>query len=93
MEEASYQEDAEYAVFDDMQGGFDFFHAYKFWLGAQAEFTITDKYRGKKHMKWGKPSVWLCNTDPALEKVDMEWLHGNCEIVNLRETIFRASTE
>ena len=24
--------DAKYAVFDDMQGGLEFFHAYKFWM-------------------------------------------------------------
>ena len=41
--------DAQYAIFDDMQGGFDFFHGYKFWLGGQKEFTVTDKYKGKNN--------------------------------------------
>nr|UBQ66296.1 Rep protein [finch CRESS-DNA virus] len=85
--------DVDYAVFDDMQGGFDFFHGYKFWLGAQAEFTVTDKYKGKRHIKWGKPSIWLCNLCPAAEKVDWEWIEGNCTVVSLNEPIFRASTE
>lgn len=78
---------------DDMQGGFEFFHGYKFWLGAQKEFCVTDKYKGKKHLPWGKPSIWLCNNDPSTEKVDYDWLLGNCVIVHLRQTIFRASTE
>lgn len=85
--------EAGYAVFDDMQGGFDFFHGYKFWLGAQREFTVTDKYKGKKHILWGKPSIWLCNNDPSVEKVDWEWLEGNCTIVKLDRTIFHANTE
>lgn len=85
--------DVEYAVFDDMCGGFDFFHQYKFWLGSQAHFTMTDKYKGKKQIKWGKPSIWLCNINPAGEKVDWDWVEGNCDVVHLQDTIFRASTE
>lgn len=81
----------EYAVFDDMQGGFDFFHAYKFWLGCQDEFTVTDKYKGKRTIKWGRPSIWLCNNDPSSEKVDWDWIEGNCTIIRLTEPIFRAS--
>lgn len=93
MGELEDTNDVDYAVFDDMQGGFDFFHGYKFWLGAQAEFTVTDKYKGKRHIKWGKPSIWLCNLCPAAEKVDWEWIEGNCTVVSLNEPIFRASTE
>ena len=57
-------EDAQYAVFDDIQGGFQFFPAYKGWLGAQQTFTVTDKYRGKTTINWGRPSIWLMNDDP-----------------------------
>lgn len=85
-------EDVQYAVFDDMQGGLDYFHAYKFWLGCQAEFYVTDKYKGKKLIKWGKPSIYLSNSDPRGDKgADIEWLEGNCDFVYLSETIFRAS--
>lgn len=93
MDETLNLEDVKYAVFDDMQGGFDFFHGYKFWLGAQAEFYVTDKYKGKKHVKWGKPSIWLCNNDPQNEKVDWGWITGNCDVVELWDPIFRANTE
>lgn len=92
MEDVMNLDDVEYAVFDDMQGGFDFFHAYKFWLGCQDEFTVTDKYKGKRKIKWGKPSIWLCNINPAGEKVDWDWVEGNCAIVGLQEPIFRANT-
>lgn len=93
MDETLTLGDVEYAVFDDMQGGFDFFHGYKFWLGAQKEFYVTDKYKGKKWIQWGKPSIWLCNNDPEMEKVDWGWIQGNCDVVWLRDPIFRANTE
>lgn len=76
------RDDAEYAVFDDISGGFKFFPNYKGWLGCQAEFTVTDKYRAKKKFKWGKPSIMLMNSNPADDPhVDYEWLEGNCEII------------
>lgn len=75
------RDDARYAVFDDIAGGFKFFPGYKGWLGCQSEFTVTDKYRPKRRFVWGKPSIMLMNTDPAADSdVDYEWLIGNCDI-------------
>ena len=75
-------EDAEYAVFDDIIGGFEFFRNYKAWLGCQSEFTLSDKYRHKRKFCWGKPSILLMNDDPrASPHVDVDWLEGNCDIV------------
>nr|QJB18714.1 MAG: replication-associated protein [Genomoviridae sp.] len=87
-------EDVDYAVFDDMQGGLEFFHSYKFWLGAQKQFYATDKYRGKKLIDWGKPSIYISNTNPLADKnADVDWLMGNCDIVHVDAPIFRANTE
>lgn len=87
-------DDVEYAVFDDMQGGLEFFHSYKFWLGSQQEFYVTDKYKGKKLVKWGKPCIYVSNGDPRHDKgADIHWLEGNCIFVELRSAIFRANTE
>lgn len=87
-------DDVDYAVFDDMQGGLKFFHAYKFWLGAQKQFYATDKYKGKRLIDWGKPCIYLSNSNPlADEGVDHDWLVGNCLFVNIEEPIFRANTE
>ena len=72
----------EYAVFDDMQGGLEYFHAYKFWLGAQKQFYATDKYKGKQLINWGKPAIWLSNNDPRGENgADYDWLNANCIFV------------
>lgn len=84
-----FDENVKYAVFDDIQGGLEFFHAYKFWLGHQAEFFATDKYRGKKLIRWGKPAIWCSNTDPRIDKgADADWLDANCEFVFINERLF-----
>uniref|UniRef100_A0A8E7G1T8 Replication-associated protein n=1 Tax=Turdus hortulorum Genomoviridae sp. TaxID=2814995 RepID=A0A8E7G1T8_9VIRU len=84
--------DVDYAVFDDMQGGLEFFHGYKFWLGCQSQFYATDKYKGKKLIDWGRPSIWLSNEDPRHDKgADVDWLNGNCIFVRLMAPIFRAN--
>lgn len=85
MDEASTE--AEYAVFDDMIGGFEFFKNYKAWLGCQYEFTLTDKYKRKTKFVWGKPSLWLANDDPLADPhVDHQWLLGNCDIVYIGQS-------
>ncbi|AQA27279.1 replication associated protein [Thrips-associated genomovirus 3] len=86
-------EDVDYAVFDDMQGGLEFFHAYKFWLGAQSQFYATDKYKGKQLIHWGRPAIYCSNTTPLADKgADVDWLMGNCDIVHIDSPIFRANT-
>lgn len=85
---------AKYAVFDDMQGGFKYFPSYKGWLGAQKSFTVTDKYKGKTTIEWGRPTIWVMNESPSsCTDVDYDWLMGNCFIVHVGHAIFRANTE
>lgn len=88
----------EYAVFDDIIGGFEFFRNYKGWLGCQAEFTLTGKYRPNKKFMWGKPTIMCMNDDPRMDpKVDLDWLEKNCNIVYIGEQLVdiipQASTE
>ena len=45
---------ASFAVFDDF-GGIKFLPSYKFWLGHQSQFYVTDKYKGKKLVHWARP--------------------------------------
>ncbi|AMH87663.1 replication-associated protein [Pacific flying fox faeces associated gemycircularvirus-1] len=81
-------EDAKYAVLDDIQGNFQFFPSYKGWLGGQSTFTVTDKYRGKTTIQWGRPTIWLMNDDPEeVGHVDLNWLRGNCDIIHLTDTL------
>lgn len=56
--------DAEYAVFDDMRGGLAMFPSFKEWFGAQAIVSVKKMYRDPVQVKWGKPCIWLANSDP-----------------------------
>lgn len=79
-------DDVEYAIFDDF-GGLKYLPTFKFWLGHQKQFYVTDKYRGKQLVEWGKPSIWLSNTNPldeyGVKPEDVEWLLANCEVIHI----------
>ena len=51
--------------------------------------------REPKLVKWGKPSIYLANTDPRNEmlQADVEWMEKNCIFVEVNSPIFRANTE
>jgi len=80
----------EYAVFDDCK--LKYVTNWKGWLGQQKEFITTDKYKGKKLIKWGKPVIWCSNEDPrdefGLSGQDVEWLNGNCEVIYLEVKLY-----
>lgn len=85
--------DVDYAVFDDIQGGIKFFHGYKNWLGCQFQFQIKGLYRDPQIICWGKPAIWIANSDPRQDvgPDEAEWLEGNCTFVEVLEPIFHAS--
>jgi hypothetical protein len=76
---------AEYAIFDDITDITKFYH-YKQWLGAQEQFTTTDKYRKKCTVKWGKPCILLSNFLP--NHWDMDWIRGNCIVVQVHNSLY-----
>lgn len=89
-------DDVDYAIFDDF-GRLKYLPTYKFWLGHQKQFYVTDKYKGKKLVHWGKPAIWLNNDDPREEHgvtaSEVEWLNKNCIFIYLDESIIsHAST-
>jgi len=95
--------DAKYAVFDDIRGGFGFFHGYKEWLGCQPHVSIKQLYREPFYMKWGKPTIWLCNKDPREDayppnaRPDFEWMEKNVDFIEVKDSLIasisRANTE
>ena len=76
-----FDENADYAVFDDIAGGSSSSLITKDgWV--HKTFTVTDKYRAKKRIDWGKPCIMLMNEDPTIDShVDSAWLLGNCDII------------
>jgi len=62
--------------------------SYKSWLGAQKQFWATDKYKGKKLIEWGRPSIYIANNDPRWDEgVDRDWLEGNCIFVEITTSL------
>lgn len=81
---AIFDELAEYAVFDDFEWAY--MPSKKAWWGGQQQFTITDKYRKKKTIKWGKPIIYLCNPDDdPREQVNKfpQWFRDRSMIIEL----------
>lgn len=93
-DECMKTEDAEYAIFDDIRGGIKFFPSFKEWLGCQLWVTVKCLYREPKLVKWGKPSIWISNTDPRdnMEAADVDWMNKNCIFVAVDSPIFHANT-
>lgn len=83
-----FDEGKDYVVFDDVS--YDYFPNYKGWLGAQKSMVLTDKYRGKRTVKWGKPCIWLHNSNPMVEANgwDKAWLEANAVIVELPHKLY-----
>ncbi|AXB22598.1 replication associated protein [Lynx canadensis faeces associated genomovirus CL1 46] len=84
-----------YAVFDDIAGGIKFFPRFKDWLGCQMEFMVKEMYRDPHLFKWGRPAIWIANTDPRhdMSHEDVTWLEANCIFVEIDSAIFHANTE
>jgi len=80
-----WNENAEYAIFDDFED-WSRFYCYKQFLGAQKEFVLTDKYIKKKNLKWGKPCIILSNDFPDFK--DKAWIEVNCFICEIRTPLF-----
>ena len=87
-----------YAVFDDIGGGLlgmgSHSLAYKQWLGGQHQFTTTDKYKKKRTIIWGRPTIYIAQTNPLLERgVDVDWLAGNCILVEIKQDMISIAAE
>jgi len=84
-----WDDGARYCVLDDFD--VKFFPQWKSFLGSQKCFVLTDKYRKKRTVNWGKPTIWLCNPecDPRKYLVfALDWIDANCVIVELEEKLY-----
>lgn len=74
---ATFNPEARYVIFDDFD--WEYMPNKKSWFGAQREFTVTDKYRKKMTIRWGKPLIYLTNDELTLN----DWFRDNCIRVQL----------
>ncbi|EGO20879.1 hypothetical protein SERLADRAFT_441268 [Serpula lacrymans var. lacrymans S7.9] len=87
-------EASDYIVLDDIS--LEHFPNYKSWFGAQKQFVVTDKYKSKRTVKWGKPCIWLSNENPLdirARGINTEWIAGNTIVVNLDHRLYDVPDE
>ena len=82
-----WDNDAEYAIFDDFDKEGkkleEYFPQWKCWFGAQKEFTVTDKYRKKMSVKWGKPIIFISNNEIECNSKTLDYIKKNTIRINV----------
>ena len=76
-----FDENADYAVFDDIAGGSSSSLITKDgWV--HKNIHCDRQVPGEEAYRLGKPCIMLMNEDPTIDShVDSAWLLGNCDII------------
>lgn len=86
-----WNEDADYIILDDFNPEITkYLPSWKCFFGGQKQFVLTDKYRGKRTVHWGKPMIWLSNEDifKHLNFEQIDFVKKNCEVIVLMNKMF-----
>ena len=86
-----WDDTADYIILDDFSSDITkFFPCWKCFFGGQKQFVLTDKYRGKRTVTWGKPMIWLSNEDifSNLKIEHVNFIKANCEVVILINKLY-----
>lgn len=75
-----------FLIFDDVP--WERIHNKKAFFGAQEQFVLTDKYRKKITVKWGKPCIYLCNPEDFPPELNTEWYQENVVICNIQNKLY-----
>lgn len=78
---------ASFIIFDDFE--WQFFPCKKQFIGCQKVFTLTDKYKKKKTVTWGKPAIILTN-DNVFNYIhnSLDWYNNNLQTIELINPLF-----
>lgn len=81
-----WNDNAKYIILDDFTIEVDkYLPSWKCFFGSQEEFTLTDKYRSKRTVKWGKPLIWLNNEDFKVSLSTYTYIHLNSKIIEIKK--------
>lgn len=87
-----WDSNASYIVFDDIP--WDRFKGWwKQFFGAQKEFVLTDKYKKKQKVLWGKPCIYLCNEEANPRDLlyfdsEKQWLDENTITCKINSSLY-----
>lgn len=59
----------------------------QFFGGQKEPFFLSDKYKGKREVYLGGPSIYLCNSYPAFTE-ERNWIDRNVTIISINEPLF-----
>jgi len=81
-----------YIIFDDLEWD-TFKHSAKSFCGGQSDFSVTDKYRRKRKLVGGVPSIILLNPnefkyDGWMDFALTDWGKQNIQIIELRNKLY-----
>ncbi|QDJ95247.1 replication-associated protein [Capybara virus 20_cap1_494] len=88
-----WDEDADYIVLDDLPMAK--VPGWKVLLGSMGDMVLYDRYRPKKHVRWGpkKCCIILCN--PGVDwrfspewKAESEWCNINVEVIEIQDNLY-----
>lgn len=85
-----FDSNVDYGIFDDIPIDFLKFN-YKLWLGCQSDFVVSDKYKKKRTIVWGKPLIYLCNHDQydiMKKELNFDWIECNSVIQVLTNKLY-----
>lgn len=86
-----WDDSVDYIILDDFSSDIlKYLPSWKCFFGGQKEFVLTDKYRGKKTVKWGKPMIWLSNEDifKNLNIEHINFIKKNCTVIVLDKNLY-----
>jgi len=94
-----FRAEASYLILDDVPWEFVGSAKKGLW-GGQAELVATDKYMGKRKIKWGKPLIYCVNDDQdpfysrddkgraRISHAEESWYRTNCVVVRVTAPLF-----
>jgi len=86
-----WNDEAKYIILDDIN--IKFFPQWKSFFGSQKRFVLTDKYRRKRTVDWGRPCIWVSNPDMDPRRIlsgdELTWLYGNVEVYDVTVPLFQ----
>lgn len=79
---------AEYLVVDDVP--WEYFVGKKQFLGGQKSFILTEKYVRKTRITFGKPCVYISNSDPFMDmsEEEKEYFGENVKVIFLTNKLY-----
>lgn len=85
---STWDNSATYMILDDFD--WEFIPNKKGLIGCQKQIVLTDKYRKKMSVTWGKPVILIANENfiHDMKATMASWFESNCQIVRIANDLY-----